>query len=107
MSRIALVLAFLAAWSPLEAAPTAVGPPGAVTAPAAPAVKPGMPVRDRTGAEVGLVEAVAETPAHGLNVIVKIDGKLVGLAASTVRLEGGHVVSAQTKQEILASAGAP
>lgn len=90
-----------------QPAPTALGPPGSHAAPPAPAIKPGMPVSDRSGAQVGLVETVAETPRGGLNVVVKIDGKLVGLAAATLALHESRVVSSQTKREMLASAGAP
>jgi hypothetical protein len=94
---------FAAGPAPRPAAPAA--PP--VTKPAPPAFKPGMAVLDRTGAQVGLIETVAET-SGGLNVVVKIDGKLVGLAPATLKLrEGGGAVSSQTKQEMLAAAGAP
>jgi hypothetical protein len=65
-----------------------------------------MVVSDRTGARVGVVKTVAETPG-GLNVVVEIEGKLVGVLPSTLQLRGESVVSSQTRDEILASAGAP
>jgi hypothetical protein len=100
---IAVAVSLFAAGPAPRPAPAA--PP--VAKPAAPAFKPGMAVLDRTGAQVGLIETVAETPG-GLNVVVKIDGKLVGLAPATLKLrEGGGAVSSQTKQEMLAAAGAP
>lgn len=92
-----------------QAAPfaTAVGPPGSQPAPLAPAFPPGAPVFDRAGVQVGVVQSAAETREGDVNLVVKIDGKLIGLASSTLRLRGACVVSSQTKQEMLASAGAP
>lgn len=110
------LLALLAAAAALEACqppsagaeqgtPTAVGPPGATAKPAAPAFKPGMVVRDRSGARLGVIQTITETPG-GLNVVIEIDGKLVGVPPSTLRLRGETVVSAQTRAEILMAAGA-
>ena len=39
-------------------------------------------------------------------VVVRIDGKLVTLPQATLRMEGERIVSAQTKAQILAAAGA-
>jgi hypothetical protein len=89
------------------ARPTAIGPPGSDAAPPAPAVKPGMPVIDRSGAQVGVVQTVAEARQGGLSVVAKIDGKLIGLDASTLQLRDEGVISSQTKPEMLAAAGAP
>ena len=89
------------------AAATAVGPLGSKAEPTAPAIKPGTPVNDKSGNPVGLVETLIETPSGDLNVVVKIDGKLVGLNPSTLQLIGGREVSSQTKQEMLTSAGVP
>lgn len=72
---------------------------------AAPAVKAGMAVVDRTGVQVGAVESVAESP-QGPIVVAKIDGKLVGLRPSTLRLDGARAVSSQSKAEMVAAAGA-
>ena len=49
---------------------------------------------------------ITETPG-GLNVVIDIGGKLVGVAPSTLRMRGGSAVSSQTKEEILTTAGAP
>jgi hypothetical protein len=65
-----------------------------------------MVVSDRTGARVGTVQTVTETPG-GLNVVIAIEGKLVGVLPSTLQLRGESVVSSQTREEILAMAGAP
>jgi len=91
---------------PKTGTPTAVGPPGATAKPPAPAFKPGMAVSDRAGARLGEIKTVTETP-DGLNVVIEIEGKLVGVAPSTLELRGGRAVSSQTRQEILAQAGAP
>lgn len=91
---------------PSRSEPTPVGPPGSRTVPLAPDIKPGAPVLDRAGANVGRVQSVAESASGGMNVIVKIDGKLVGLDASTLQVRGDHVASSQSKSEMLAAAGA-
>lgn len=76
------------------------------TKPAMPAFRPGMVVHDRAGTRIGAIKTVTETPG-GLNVVIEIEGKLVGVLPSTLRLQGETVVSSQTKAEILASAGVP
>jgi hypothetical protein len=83
---------------------TAAG--AALPSTAAPAVKAGMAVVDRTGVQVGAIESVAESP-QGPIVVAKIDGKLVGLRPATLRLDGERAVSSQSKAEMVASAGAP
>lgn len=99
--------AALAAEQQAAASSTAVGPPGSKPAPPAPAFPPGAPVIDRAGVQVGVVQSAAETREGDINVVVKIDGKLVGLPPATLRLNGDRVASSQTKEEMLASAGAP
>ena len=101
-----LVSAFPIHAQPAGSEPTPIGPPGSRTAPAAPDIKPGAPVRDRSGALVGRVQSIAETSSGAMNVIVEIDGKLVGLEASTLQLRGGSAMSTQSKSEMLARAGA-
>ena len=91
---------------PLPTPPAPTGPIGTAAKPPAPAFKPGMVVSDRTGARVGVVKTVTETPG-GLNVVIEIDGKLVGALSSTLQLRGDSVVSTQTRDEILRTAGAP
>ena len=88
------------------AAPAVVAPEGPVAKPPAPAFKTGMVVIDRAGARIGVIQALTETPG-GLNVVVEIDGKLVGVPPARLELRGETVVSSQTKAQILASAGAP
>jgi hypothetical protein len=85
---------------------TATGAAGATAKPPAPAFKPGMVVVDRTGARVGVVKTITETPG-GLNVVIEIEGKLVGVLDSTLQLRGESAASSQTRAEILAMAGAP
>jgi len=89
-----------------QPAPAPMNPVGADTKPPAPAFKPGMVVVDRTGARLGIVKTIAETPG-GLNVVVEIDGKLVGVLASTLQLRGESAASSQTRDEIFTMAGAP
>ncbi len=88
-------------------APTMSTPAGApAPKPPLPPVKPGMAVFDRTGARIGAVQTLAETDA-GPNVVIAIDGKLVGAPVSTLTFREDRVVSSQTKAQLLASAGAP
>ena len=84
----------------------AAGPPTRVEAPPAPAVKAGDLVIDRTGAQVGSVKTLTESEVGAL-VVVEIEGKLIGLKSSTLRVEGARVTSSQTRAEMLAAAAAP
>ena len=56
---------------------------------------------------IGAIEGVAEGQRDEMFVVVKIDGKLVSIPESTLRLAAGGVVSSQTKAEVLAAAGVP
>jgi len=85
--------------APANAAPSTVTPP-------APAFTAGDTVVDRAGQRVGAVQTLVETPA-GPMVVVQIDGKLVSLLQTTLRMDGSTIVSSQTKAEMLAAAGAP
>ena len=87
------------------AAPPAGAAPSSVTPPA-PAIRAGEAVIDRSGAEVGRIQTLIESPA-GPMVVVQIDGKMVSLPQRTLRLQGETVVSSQSKAEMLAAAGAP
>lgn len=83
-----------------------VEPPAFAPMPPAPAFRPGMVVSDRTGGRLGVVESFAET-LGGPNVVINMDGKLIGVAPETLKLAKGGVVSSQTKREILLHARAP
>lgn len=112
MSR---VFTFIAAVSVLalargaEAQPTTessiAAPPPATIAPPAPAFKAGGIVTDRTGARLGPIQSTAEAE-RGLMIVIKIDGKLVSVPQSTLKLKGENAVSSQTKAEIMAAAHA-
>jgi hypothetical protein len=54
---------------------------------------------------VGTIQGVAEDARDEMVVVVKVDGKLVSVPESTLRLAGGNAVSSQTKAQILAAAG--
>lgn len=83
--------------------PTPAGP--ATPAPPAPDIHPGMPVIDASGSQIGEVQTATDTP-RGLEVVVKVDGKLVGAPLPTLKVADGRVVSSQTKEQLLASSGA-
>jgi hypothetical protein len=87
-------------------APPMAGAPASSVTPPAPAFKAGDPVADRTGAVVGDIQALVESPA-GPMVVVRIDGKMVSLTQSTLKMDGERIVSSQTKDQMLAAAGAP
>ena len=84
--------------------PTVGEAPSSVTPPA-PAFKSGDAVADRDGTALGSVQTLVESAA-GPMVVVNIDGKLVSLPQSTLRMRGSAIMSTQTKAQILAAAGA-
>jgi hypothetical protein len=97
----ALMVAF-AFPAPPSAAPPAPPP----TVPPAPAIQAGEGVFDRSGREVGKVQGLVETP-EGAMVVAVIDGKLISLPQRTLKVDGGRVVSTQSKEQMMAAAGAP
>lgn len=113
MSRIfayVVIVATLALPCSAEAQPTSgsstAAPRRAAIAPPAPAFKVGGIVIDRTGAQLGSIESVADAE-RGPMVVIKIDGKLISVPQSTLTLNGENVVSSQTKAEIMSAARAP
>ena len=86
--------------------PAATPPASVVEKPPAPAFKANMSVLDRTGADVGRIETLAESAARAM-VVINIDGKLVSVPQDTLTLDGQVVRSRQSKAEMLAAAGAP
>jgi hypothetical protein len=71
-------------------------------------VKPGMTVRDDTGATVGTVTQVGKTAAGESAVVVNVDGQPFTLAASRLSASGGGgLVSSMTKAEIKGAPKAP
>jgi len=87
-------------------------PPGAAKPPAAaatapdPALKPGMPVKDATGAMIGSITQVGQTADGTPAVVVSVDGKPVGLPASvlTVASNGAEATASVTKAQIQGAA---
>jgi len=105
----ALLLAFPAETQvPRPAEP--VPPPATLVEPVpkapAPAFNAGDLVIDRLGVSVGAVETLTESPT-GMIVVVKIDGKMIGVPSSTLRRRGDSLVSSQSKAEMIAAAGLP
>jgi len=85
--------------APGAAAPSAVTPP-------APGFQAGDRVFDSNGEDLGPIQTLAETPV-GPMVVVQIDGKLVSLPQTSLRMDGSTISSDQTKAQILAAADAP
>jgi hypothetical protein len=100
---IPLALAGLSA-SAQEKPSTAVA--GVHSAPA-PAFKVGDVVVDRNGNEIGVVAGVGEGGQHLMQLIVKIDGKLVTVPETVLSFQNGRLVSTRSKSELLAAVSAP
>jgi hypothetical protein len=81
-----------------SAAPSSADTPTATTA------KPGMVVKDSSGATVGTVVNVGKAANGLMAVVVNIDGKPVSLAANMLTPAGSGLVSSMTKAEIKAAA---
>lgn len=99
----AVMPAYVAAQAAAPASPT---PPPAISVAPAPAFKAGDPVTDASGAVVGPIATLTESP-RGAIVVISIDSKLVGVPQATLKLRGDKVVSSQTKAQMLAAAAAP
>lgn len=105
MSLVAAVTFALLATAEPTPAPPDVNLPDVKVAPAAPALAVDSVVTDRTGAVLGPIVSMGGTGAEVL-VIIKIDGKLVGVPAPTLKQNGAATVSSQSKAEILKAANA-
>jgi hypothetical protein len=112
LASFALPLVFAALPVPQAAAPSAAAPRGTVpaaaarTAPAR-AFKVGADVIDRRGALIGTVAGVGQNPNGTMQVVVKVNGKLISLPETALSFEGDRLVSARTKAELLAAAPPP
>ncbi|HTI67957.1 MAG TPA: hypothetical protein VL460_10485 [Caulobacteraceae bacterium] len=102
LAALGLPTARAAPIPPTPASPAASAAP----APPAPAFSAGSTVVDSQGVVLGSIEGLAQGQGDEMVVVVKIDGKLVSIPESTLRLAGGGAVSSQTKAQILAAAGA-
>lgn len=86
------------------AAPPAAATPGP-SASAAP-LKEGMAVKDASGAPVGTIAQLGKTSDGQAAAMLDIDGKKVGVLASSLTVSGAEAVSAATKAQLLAAAAA-
>ena len=77
-------------------------PPASDKAPA-PAFRAGAKVSDSTGAQIGVIQSIAEA-STGSMVVLNIDGKLVSVPQGTLSPFGETVKSSQTKAQILSAA---
>jgi hypothetical protein len=127
-SALALSFGFAAIAQPASQSPTAakpsssvpsappaasVNPPGPTAAPASPApasatdaaaaLKEGMVVKDSTGAAVGTIAQIGKTPDGAPAAVLDVDGKKIGVLASSLTPQGGQVISAATKAQLLAA----
>ncbi len=66
--------------------------------------KPGMVVKDASGATVGTVVQVGQASNGQSAVVVNIDGKPISLAANMLTPAGDGLVSSMSKDEIKAAA---
>lgn len=84
--------------------PTAAPP--ATTGEPAPAFRAGAKVTDATGADIGVIQSIAEA-STGAMVVLQVDGKLVSVPQGTLSPFGENVKSSQTKAQILAATPKP
>jgi hypothetical protein len=65
-----------------------------------------MVVKDSTGATVGTISQVGQTPTGQAAAMIDIDGKQIGILASNLKIDpaGTQAVSAYTKAQLIASA---
>lgn len=80
-------------------------PPASSSAPA-PAFRAGAKVSDSSGAQIGVIQSIAEA-STGAMVVLNVDGKLVSVPQGTLSPFGDNVKSSQTKAEILAAVPKP
>ncbi len=105
----AAILALGAQAAPTQAkvippAPTAE-PPATAREPA-PAFRAGAKVSDATGADIGIIQSIAEA-STGAMVVLQVDGKLISVPRGTLAPFGENVKSSQTKSQILAATPQP
>jgi hypothetical protein len=89
-----------------SATPDTSSSPAASTA-AAQDFKPGMPVKDSSGAAVGTIKRVGQTPSGVAAAEVTVDGKpiVLALADMTLAPTKDHAITNKSKAEIQAAAG--
>jgi hypothetical protein len=100
--------AFAQAQTPDQPTPSATPPPAAVgTANDASAtqggLRLGMVVKDPTGAVVGTISQIGETPDGTASVLLNVDGKPIGVLASKLTPSGDQAVISMTKAQVKAS----
>jgi hypothetical protein len=94
--------------NPISPAPAETAPAGEQSdvGAVAPDFRPGMVVRDPSGATIGPITRVAQTADGAAAVEVDLDGRRVSLSPSILMLKpsGDGVLSSMTKAEIRAAA---
>lgn len=83
--------------------PAPTDSPPVASAEPAPAFRAGAKVSDSSGADIGVIQSIAES-STGAMIVLKVDGKLVSVPQGTLAPFGENVKSSQTKAEILAAA---
>jgi hypothetical protein len=83
--------------------PAPTDTPPATSSEPAPAFRAGAKVSDSSGADIGVIQSIAEA-STGAMVVLKVDGKLVSVPQGTLSPFGENVKSSQTKAQILAAA---
>lgn len=119
MLRSVLIAVSLALAAPLAQAQVGAPPaktpiPGSspsasVNPPTMAGLKPGMPVKDSTGAMIGVITHVGQTTAGKPMVGLKIDDQQVVVPAGdlTVSQATGQAVTSMTKAQLQAAATSP
>ena len=88
-------------------AASSTAPAAAAATPVTPAtldsLKPGLEVKDATGASIGTVVKAGTASNGQAAVVVKVDGKDVSLPATLFSMNGDSVTSSVTKAQIQAA----
>jgi len=97
--------------SPAASPDASAAPDAASSSAASPAAaqdfKPGMPVKDSSGAAVGTIKRVGQTPTGVAAAEVTVNGKPIVLALADLTLAPtkDHAISTKSKAELEAQAG--
>jgi hypothetical protein len=103
-----VIVISLAGGLPAYAQAPGVADTGAPAPAPAGVLKPGMAVKDRTGAMVGVIREVAKTADGRPVVVISVDGQPISTLASNLKLNPNQTeaISAYTKAQLQAAAAA-
>lgn len=89
--------------APKSAPPAPTDSPPSSSGMPAPVFRAGAKVSDSTGAQIGVIQSIAQA-STGSMVVLNVDGKLISVPQGTLSPFGENVKSSQTKEQILSAA---